>query len=244
MSAGSDENSMKRSNRGQKPRYTLLAVYCLGELYVNELRRLGKKREIVGFTQTMVHDCFTQFVNIKNLDIIKAAIYDAIAHGWAASRKARERGRDLFTPTKSGLVLYTILDEVLFNAELLALYLENPGKVRKEIERLVATLVLILDGMVSQLNLYKIIAKTGATPPGYQKIPNRLSLLEEVRDAVKGYNREIPKNIEAIRLYNIVKYLLGVLRKMEVIGTAALCDAANRIIDSADPVTWNENVLG
>jgi hypothetical protein len=244
MSAGSDENSMKRSSRGQKPRYTLLAVYCLGELYINELRRLGKKREIVGFTQTMVHDCVKQFVSIKNLDIIKAAIYDAISHGWAASRKARERGRDLFIPTRSGLVLYTILDEVLFNAELLALYLENPGKVRKEIERLVATLELILDGMVSQLNLYKIIAKTGATPPGYQKIPNRLSLLEEIRDAVKGYNREIPKNIEAIKLYNIVKYLLGVLRKMEVIGTMVLCDAANRIIDSADPLTWDENPLG
>jgi len=244
MSAGSDENSMKRSNRGQKPRYTLLAVYCLGELYINELRRLGKKREIVGFTQTMVHDCVKQFVNIKNPDIIKAAIYDAISYGWASKRKARERGRDLFIPTKSGLVLYTILDEVLFNAELLALYLENPGKVRKEIERLVATLELILDGMVSQLNLYKIIARTGTTPPGYQKIPNRLSLLEEIRDAVKGYNREIPKNIEAIKLYNIVKYLLGVLRKMEVIGTMVLCDAANRIIDSADPLTWDENSLG
>jgi hypothetical protein len=130
MVAGSGEEGMKRTNRGRKPQYTWLVVFCLGELYVNESRKLGDKHKIIGFTQTMVHDCVKQFVNIKNPDIIKAAIYDAISYGWATKRKARERGRDLFIPTKSGLAVYIILSDVLFDVNLLALYLEDPNKVR------------------------------------------------------------------------------------------------------------------
>jgi hypothetical protein len=244
MVTDSDEEGMKRSNKGRKPRYTLLAVYCLGELYVNELRRPGKKREITGFTQTMVHDCFTQFVNIKNPDIIKAAIYDAISYGWTTKRKARERGRDLFIPTKSGLVLYIILDEIVFDVDTLALYLENPGKVGEKIKHMVMVLKFILDGITSQLNLYRILTNADTNSPEHRRISNRLDLLKQVKDAVSGFNREVPGNAEAVRLYNIVRYLLEILKKMEVVGTIALCSAADRLINGADPVTWNENVLG
>jgi hypothetical protein len=244
MVTGSDEEGMKRSSRGQKPRYTLLAVYCLGELYVNELRRPGKKREITGFTQTTIHDCVKQFVSIKNPDIIKAAIYDAISHGWASKRKARERGRDLFTPTKSGLALHAILDEILFDVDTLALYLENPSKVGEKIKHMVMVLKFILDGITSQLNLYRILTNADANSPEHQRISNKLDLLKQVKDAVSGFNREVPGNAEAVRLYNIAKYLLEILKKMDVVGTIALCSAADRLINSADPVTWNENVLG
>ncbi len=244
MVTGNDENSMKRTSRGRKPQYTLLVVFCLGELHVNELRRSRKKREIVGFTQTEVHDCIREYVDIKNLTIIKNAIYDAELHGWVAAIKVRRHGRDLFTLTKSGLAVYIILNDLLFNIELLSLYLENPGKARKEIESMLASLDLVLGGIISQLNLYKIIVGTSAVSPTYQKIFNRLNLLEGVRDAVRGYNREVPGNIETMRLYNIIKYLLGILKNMKIVGTIALCDAANRIIDSTDPLTWSENALG
>ena len=211
---------------------------------MNELRNLKGKRPIMGFTQTDVQDCVKQYVDVKNPTIIKNAIYDAESHGWVARRKAHKHERNLFVSTKSGLAMYIILSDVLFDINLLTLYLEDPNKVRKEVKRLVTPLELILNGIISQLNLYKIIAGAGATPPGYQKIPNRLRLLEEIRDAMKGYNREVPGNIEAMRFCNIIKYLLEILKKMEVVGITALCNAADRIIDDADPLTWDENVLG
>jgi hypothetical protein len=109
---------------------------------------------------------------------------------------------------------------------------------------LVTPLELILNGVISQLNLYKIIARTGATSLGYQKIFNRLSLLEEARDAMRGHNREVPGNIEAMRFYNIIKYLLEILKKMEVVGITALCNAVDYIVNGPDPLVWSENTLG
>jgi len=243
MVTDSDEGGMKRTSKGRKPRYTLLAVYCLGELYVNELRRPEKKREITGFTQTTIHDCVKQFLSIKNPDIIKAAIYDAISHGWAASRKARERGRDLFIPTKSGLALHAILDETLFDVDVLA-SLESSGEVKEKIEHMVMVLKFTLDGIISQLNFYGVLANVNADPIGHRRISNRLNLLKQVRDSISGFNKEIPGNTEAMRLYNIVKYLLEIFKKVGVVGTAALCNAVDYIINGLDPLVWSENVLG
>ena len=244
MSAGSDERSMKRSSRGRKPQYTWLVVFCLGELYVDELRSLKGKRPIMGFTQTDIHDCVKQYIDVKNSTIIKNAIYDAESHGWVARRKVRERGRDLFVPTKSGLIMYMILSDLLFDINLLLPYLENPGKAREEIKRMLTTLELILNNIISQLSLYKMIAGTNIASSTYQKISKGLYLLEEIKNAMRGYDKGIPEVTEAIRLYNTIKYLLKTLKNMDVVGTMALCDTANRIIDSADPLTWDENLLG
>jgi len=244
MDTGSDEEGMKRTSRGRKPQYTLLVVFCLGELYVNELRRLGNKRRITGFTQTAIHDCVRQYVDVKNPDVVKSAIFDAISHGLVATTRTRNRGRNLFVPTRAGLVLYIMLDETLFDVNVLALYQETPGKVREKIKRVVMVLKFALDGIISQLNLYSVLTNVNADPIGHRRILDRLDLLRRVRDSVSGFSKEIPGNTEAMRLCNIVKYLLEILKKMEVVGITALCNAADRIIDDADPLTWDENVLG
>jgi len=244
MDTGSDEEGMKRTSRGRKPQYTLLVVFCLGELYVNELRRLGNKRRITGFTQTAIHDCVKQYVDVKNPDVVKSAIFDAISHGWVATTRTRNRGRNLFVPTRAGLVLYIMLDETLFDVDTLALYLENPSKVGEKIKHMVMVLKFILDGIISQLNLYRILTNADANSPEHQRISNKLDLLKQVKDAVSGFNREVPGNAEAVRLYNIAKYLLEILKKMDVVGTIALCSAADRLINSTDPLVWSENTLG
>ncbi len=240
MATGSDEEGMKRSTRGRKPQYTWFAVFCLGELYMEAIRGLNNEREIVGFTQAAIHDCVKRFENVKNPDIVKNAIYDAESRGLVARRKVRKRGRDLFVPTKSGLILYAILDEFSRNLILRASILANPPKVKEEITRF----KLILDSLITHLSLYEVSAKDRNDPLEYQRISKRLSLLKEIRRAMNGYDKEAPTSIEAARLYNTAKYLLRVLEKMKIAGTAALCNAADNIIDRADPLTWNENVLG
>jgi hypothetical protein len=244
MSADSDEGSMKKSGRGRRPQYTLFVVYCLGELYMNRLHSSKNKRPIIGFTQTAIHDCVKQYVNVKNADIVRNAIFDATFYGWVAITRARKRGRSLFVLTKSGLALYAILDEVLFDVDTPALYLENPGKVEEKIKHVTMVLKFILDCLISELNLYRILTNINANSPEYRRIYNKLDLLKQVRDAIGGFNREAPGNAETVRLRNVVKYLLEILKKMEVVGTIALCSAADRLINSADPLTWSENVLG
>jgi hypothetical protein len=244
MAAGSDEEGMKRSTRGRKPQYTWFAVFCLGELYMEAIRGLNNEREIVGFTQTEIHDCVKRFENIKNPDIIKNAIYNAESSGLVARRKVRKRGRDLFVPTRSGLVLYTILDEISRNLILAAPILTNPPKAKEEIQYIITRFKLILDILITHLSLYEISAKDRNDVLEYQRISKRLSLLKEIKRAVNGYGKEAPTSIEATRLYNTIKYLFRVLERMKIVGTAALCNVINDIIDRADPLTWNENVLG
>jgi len=240
MATGSDEEGMKRSTRGRKPQYTWFAVFCLGELYIEAIRGLNNEREIMGFTQAAIHDCVKRFENVKNPDIIKNAIYDAESRGLVARRKVRKRGRDLFIPTKSGLILYAILNEISRNLILAVPILADPPKAKEEITRF----QLILDSLIIHLSLYEILAKDRNDLLEYQRISKRLSLLKEIKRAVNGYGKEAPTSIEATRLYNTIKYLFRVLERMKIVGTAALCNVINDIIDRADPLTWDENVLG
>ena len=123
-------------------------------------------------------------------------------------------------------------------------FLENPGKAEEKIKHVTMVLKFILDCLISELNLYRIPTNINANSPEYRRIYNRLDLLKQVRDAIGGFNREAPGKAETVRLRNVVKYLLEILKKMEVVGTIALCSATDRLINSADPLTWSENVLG
>jgi hypothetical protein len=243
MVSGSDEEGMKRTDKGRKPQYTWLVVYCLGELYMNELRSLKNKQPIIGFTQTEIHDCVKEYIDIKNPTIIKNAIYDAIAHGWAAAVKAHKHGRSLFVPTKSGLVLYIVIDEILFGSYLLALYQTSSSKDKEEAKRVLAYFRLVLDSLISELSLYEILARYSSSFEHW-RIARGLDLLRETRDALIGYNKEIPTSIETRRLYNMVKYLIKIFEMMKVSGIGVLCNAVDYIINGLDPLVWSENVLG
>jgi hypothetical protein len=122
--------------------------------------------------------------------------------------------------------------------------LTNPPKAKEEIQYIITRFKLILDILITHLSLYEISAKDRNDVLEYQRISKRLSLLKEIKRAVNGYGKEASTSIEAARLYNTIKYLFRVLERMKIVGTAALCNVINDIIDRADPLTWNENVLG
>jgi hypothetical protein len=100
--------------------------------------------------------------------------------------------------------------------------------------------------MISQLKAYKaIVAYESSKSPEYQRISKRLSPLEEIKDAASGYNKEIPTiNIEAVRFYNITKYLFRDLEIMKLVSLVTLCYTPDQIVSVTDPLTWYENSLG
>lgn len=235
---------MKKSGRGRKPQYTWLVVYCLGKLHMDEIRRLNKEHMAGGFTQTEIHDCVREFIGIKNPDIIRNAIYDAITHGWATAIRAHRHGRSLFMPTKSGLALYLVFNELLFDINLLVSYSTSPVKFREEIKHALSRFGFVLDGLISQLSFYETLARAMANPFEYGKIHRRLNLLREIKKALFNYDKEVPTVIEARRIHNAIRHLIEVFKIMEIGNVAVLCNAADRIINGADPSTWSEDALG
>ena len=253
MVTGSDEEDMKKS-RGRRAQYTWVVMYCLGGLYMEAIRSLNKGREVVGFTQAAIRDCVRRYVKVANPDIIKNAIYDAESRGWVARRRAHKRGRDLFVPTKSGLMLIFIITAALPNLILADLptldalaesFFTSPDRAREVLGDIVTPLRFLLDGIILQLKGYRsILARKSGESSEYLRISKWLAMLEEIRDAVSGYNKEVPTTIDAIRFFNVINYLFNIVMLMKVMGLGALCYVVGDIIDRADPVTWSENVLG
>jgi hypothetical protein len=252
MVTGSDEEDMEKS-RGRRAQYTWLVMYCLGGLYMEAIRSLNKRRGVVGFTQAAIRDCVRRYVNVANPDIIKNAIYDAESHGWVARVRAHKRGRDLFVPTKPGLMLFFIITAATPNLILTDLptlgtlaesFFTSPDRAREVLGDIVTPLKFLLDGIISQLKGYRsILARKGGSVE-FLRVSKRLAMLEEIRNAVSGYNKEAPTTTDAIRFANVINYLYNIVMLMKLMGLGALCYVVGDIIDRADPVTWSENVLG
>lgn len=253
MATGSDEGSMKKS-RGRKPQYTWLVMYCLGGLYMEAIRSLDKRRGVVGFTQAAIRDCVRRYVNVANPDIIKNAIYDAESHGWVARVKAHKHGRDLFIPTKSGLMLIFTIVAASQNLKLTDLptlnslaesFFTSPDKAKEVVEDVVTPFKFLLDGIIAQLRGYKLmLSRKSGESLEFLRVSKRLAILERIKDAVSGHNKEIPTIIDAIRFFNVTNYLFERLLSVNIFGLFMLCDVVEEFLDRADPVTWSENALG
>jgi hypothetical protein len=253
MVTGSGEEGMKKS-KGRRPQYTWIVLYCLVELYIEAIRSLDKRRGVVGFTQAAIRDCVRRYENVANPDIIKNAIYDAESHGWVARMRAHKHGRDLFIPTKSGLALVFVIVVPMRMLKLM----EQPtlqtlvvplftsfDKAREVLREIIASFKFLLDGTIIQLKGYKsILAGKSGESAELLRVSKRLAMLEDIRDAVAGYNKGVPTATDEIRFYNVIAFLFKVILLMNSAGPIALCHEVEKIINGADPLTWGEDVRG